>query len=123
MTPDEWPDRRLDDLAAQVRMVASLSTLVATHDAKIDGQGEEIDAIREMLREAVVRVEKAMDAISVECDRNSSRVEKKVDRQAEKIEQLTVAQRWTPTQWAAVLGPALTALIGAVALVLTKGSP
>lgn len=104
-------------------MVASLSTLVATHDAKIDGQGEEIDAIRELLREAIVRMEKAMAAISVECDRNSTRVEKKVDRQAEKIDALTAAQRWTPTQWAAVLGPAITALIGAVALVLTKGSP
>lgn len=114
VTPDEWNDRRLDDLAAQVRVVASLATQVATHTAKIDGADDDIKALREMLRDFVTESRKVLVAFNATCETRVQRVEMKVD-------ELTRAQRWTPAQWAAIVGPALTALIGAAALVIVGG--
>lgn len=91
---DDWPNGRLDDLATEVRLVASLVPLVAKHDAEIEG-------VKENQRES---------------KRTLERIESKVDN-------LSSAGRMTPKQWAATLGPVAIALIGAVGLVLAKGGP
>lgn len=122
MTPERWSDDRLDDLASQVRFVASLATQVATHHAEISGHEDDLKNVREAQREAMTRMERTLEVIGKTCEDHTRRVEVKVDTQAKKIETLTAAQRWTPTQWAAILGPTLTALIGAAALVLTRGT-
>ena len=114
MSPEEWPTSRLDDLAAQVRVIASLTTLVATHTTKIDGLDDDVDALRELHREFVRDSKAMLEQINRTCETRVNRVEVKVD-------ELTRAQRWTPAQWSAILGPTLVALIGAVALVVTGG--
>ncbi len=100
MTLDDWNDRRLDDLAAQVRVVAALATQVATNSANITGHDDDISRLGSMLEQ-----------VGRECAENARRVEAKIDARA--------AGKWT--FWAAILGPTLTALIGAAALILTGG--
>lgn len=121
--PERWSDDRLDDLASQVRFVASLVTQVATHDAELTGLDDDVRALREAVRDGSVRTEVALTGVAKACEDQTSAVRLEVRDQAAELRRLTVAQRWTPTQWAAILGPALTALIGAAALVLSKGSP
>jgi hypothetical protein len=121
VTLEEWNDRRLDDLAAQVRFVASLATQVATHHAELSGLDDDVKALREAQREAIARMEVALLEVGKTCEKHTEAVRLDVREQGLEIRKLTVAQRWTPTQWAAILGPTLTALIGAAALVLSKG--
>lgn len=126
MTPDD-ERRRIDGLLASYgEMRATLERL----DERSSGQGEEIDGVRDALRMAMSHTEKMLAAIGVECDKNSARVEKKVDAQSKRIDRLSdkldalaAARSWTPTQWAAILGPAIAGLSGAAAIVLSKGSP
>ena len=118
MVPERWSDDRLDDLSHQVRVVASLTTLVATHTAKIDGLGDDVEAIQVAHREFVADSRDALAAWSRACDIKVDRLERKIDAQAERAQ----ASRWTPTQWVAVLGPTLSALIAAAAVLLTGGS-
>lgn len=117
MSPDEWGKDRLDDLAYQVRTVASLTTLVATHDAKIDGLGDDIDALREAHREFVTDSRRALESWNQACDRKVTRLESKIDEQA----RLVQANKWTPTQWAAILGPTFAAFVGLAAVLLGGG--
>lgn len=129
MSPaDEWGKDRLDDLASQVRMVASVTTLVATHDAKIDAIIDDVRSIERMRDANVTRFEKRLDELAVEqrkavkewsraCSEQVARLEAKIDAQVLAQQ----ANRWTPTQWAAVLGPTFAALIAAVALIVTGG--
>lgn len=123
MSPEKWSDERLDDLAYQVRAVAAVAAQVATHHAEISGLKDDDLAMREALREAMSRMEKALGSVARTCEDHTTAVRMDVREQNAEIRKLTAAQRWTPTQWAAILGPTLTALIGAAALVLTKGSP
>ncbi len=92
MVPERWSDDRLDDLAGQVRTVAGLSTQVGVQGANIDA-----------LEDAVVRIERLTIEIRDECRANAK------------------ARQWTPTQWAAVLGPTMAALIAAAAVLMTGG--
>ena len=108
MTLEEWNDRRLDDLAAQVRVMAALATQVATNSANITGHDDDIARLGRML-EQVGRV----------CEEHTNRIEKKIDDQAK----MALANKWTPTQWAAILGPTLVALIGLVGVLVTGGTP
>ncbi len=117
MVPERWSDDRLDDLAQQVRVVASLSTLVATHHAKIDGLDDSVKAGDAAHRQFVADSRASLVAWSEACDKKVSRLEHKIDAQAERAQ----ANKWTPVQWAAILGPTSAALIGAVALLLTGG--
>lgn len=123
MTTDKWPNERLDDLATQVRLVASLTTQVATHHAEISGHDDDIRALRQAQAEAIAKTERMLETIGQTCERHTSVVRQEVREQAVEIRKLTAAQRWTPAQWSAILGPTLVALIGAVALILTKGTP
>jgi len=110
--------RRVDGLlAAYGEMRATLERL----DERSAGQGDDIEALRQMYREAMLRTEKMLGVIASTCEKNTDAVARTVEKQGERLDALTRAQRWTPTQWAAILGPTLTALIGAVALVLSKG--
>ena len=104
MGPDRWSDDRLDDLAAQVRFVGSLTTQVATHHAQIDGLTDDVAATREQHGKDLGRIEKAIIEIRDECRAQAK------------------ANAWTPVVKAAVIGPTMASLIAAVALIVTKGS-
>lgn len=129
MSPgDEWNDKRLDDLAHQVRVVAALTTLVATHDAKIDGLFDDVQAIVAARDKNMARYDKSLEELRDEhraavrawseaCDKKVDRLEAKIDAQA----QAAQANKWSPTQWAAVLGPTMAALIGLAAVLLGGG--
>ena len=122
MTPDKWTDERLDDLAQQVRMVAAVTGQVVTHDAKISGVEDDVRAIRESMRDAVQDTGRALVAIGQECEKNSVRVERKVDTLAADMKDRSKAQEWTLatklTLFSALFGPMAAALI----VVLTKGA-
>lgn len=110
MTPEnEWTTGRINDLAAQVRTVASVVTLVATHDVKIDAHSEDILALRENQREAVKEFRDTLVAFDKAC-------EKKVER----LEAAIGTRRWSPM---AIVGlvAAITSPAGvALAAVLDK---
>ncbi len=108
---DDWPDRRLDDLAQQVQLMATAVTHIARHAVKLDNIEDDIRESKEARREDVARFQAALQAIAETCESNTRRVEAKIDARA--------AGKWT--FWAAILGPTLTALIGAAALILTGG--
>jgi predicted nucleic acid-binding Zn-ribbon protein len=124
MTDDQ--QRRVDGLLATYgEMRATLERL----DERSDAHDERLDGVRASLRDAIARMEKALTAVGVECDRNSSRVEKKVDRQseridklAEKLEALALSRSFTPAQYVTLLGPWGAAIIGGIVLLATKGS-
>jgi hypothetical protein len=103
MTTNEWNDRMIDELAARTR--------------------DDIASLRRNQEEAFTRTERMLEAIGQTCERHTQAVREEVREQGLEIRKLTAAQRWTPAQWAAILGPTLTALIGAVALLLSKGTP
>ncbi len=111
MTPDEWNDRRLDDLAHQVRVVAALSTQVATQHADLSNLKDDVLEQRRAHEDAVRQFREALATIAKTCEEGTRRVEARIDARA--------AGKWT--FWAAILGPTLTALIGAAALILTGG--
>lgn len=125
MSPDEWGKDRLDDLAHQVRVVAALGGIVSAHTAQIDALKDD-DTKRDRLRDAnIARYEKRLEDLRDEhrdavrkwseaCDAKVARLERKIDEQAVRAQ----ANRWTPTQWAAVLGPTLAALVGLAAVLL-----
>ncbi len=113
MSPDDWTDGRLDDLAAQVRALAAVSTLVATHAAKIDGVEDDVKALRDMHRDFVTESRKVLEAFNVSCETRVARVERKVD-------ELTRAQRWTPGQLALVIAPTIAA-VASIAVALISG--
>lgn len=119
MTTDKWSDERLDDLATQVRFVATLATQVATHHAEISGLDDDVKGLRDALREAMARMEASLIAVGKTCEEHTRRVERKIDEQAT----AAAANKWTPTQWVAILGPTLVALIGLVGVLITGGPP
>lgn len=94
MVGDRWSDDRLDDLAHQVRVISSMTTQLATHDAKIDGLVERVHNLGKLVEEI----------------RDESR-------------QHARANAWTPMVKAAVLGPTAASLIAAVALLFSRGGP
>jgi hypothetical protein len=105
MTLEEWNDRRLDDLAGQVRVVAALATQVATNSANITGHDDDIARLGRML-----------EGVSKACEDHVDRIEKKLDEQAKSSQ----ANR---TAWiTAAIGPGLVALIG-IAAALILGGP
>lgn len=109
MTPDEarqWTDGRINDLAQRVDIMQTAVNHVARHAVKID-------SIEDDIREGRA----AIMAIAKTCEDHTRRVEQKLDEQVKAAQ----ANKWSPTQWAAILGPTLTALIGAAALILTGG--
>lgn len=89
---ERWSDDRLDDLAHQVRTVSSMTSQLATHDAKIDGL---VDAL--------------------------ARMQATIAQLREETHEQARATAWTPMVRAAVLGPTMASLVAAVSLVLTKG--
>lgn len=91
MTIDRWNDHRLDDLAVEVSRQRALS-------------------------ENVARLAADMEAVA----KDQKRIDKNLETLDTKMDTLQLANRWTPVQWAAIIGPALTALIGAAALVVTR---
>lgn len=93
MMADRWSDDRLDDLSQQVRILTSVATNVATHEAELKSLHSELGRITALIVE--VRDESRTTA------RNSA---------------------WTPMVKAAVLGPTMASLIAAVSLVLSRGS-
>jgi excinuclease UvrABC nuclease subunit len=103
MTTHEWNDRMIDELAARTR--------------------DDIAGLKQAQTEALTRTERMLEAIGQTCEKHTAAVQAEVREQGQEIRKLTAAQRWTPAQWAAILGPTLTALIGAVALILQKGTP
>ncbi len=117
MPADAWSNQRLDELSERVRVVLALATDVGVHTAQLDGLGDDIRLLRESQREAIRDLRVMVEAIGRACEEHTRRVERKIDEQAK----VAAANRWSPTQWAAVLGPTLTALIGAAALILTGG--
>lgn len=126
MSPED-ERRRVDGLLASYgEMRATLERL----DERSDAQDARLDGVRDAMREAITRTEKMLEQIGVECDRNSSRVEVKVDAQsiridklAEKLDTLSASRSWTPAQYVTLLGPWGVAVIGVIGLLLTKGSP
>jgi hypothetical protein len=116
VTPDDQA-RRVDGLLASYgEMRATLERL----DERAIGQADDIAAQREALREAMSRTQRMLEAIGATCEKHTQRVEKKVDDQAAKIEALTKAQRWTPTQWTAIITTGIAALGTLVGIVLTR---
>jgi ElaB/YqjD/DUF883 family membrane-anchored ribosome-binding protein len=112
VTPvDKWTDDRLDDLAAQMRAIASVATLVATHEVKIDGQSAEVKALREAQRDALKEFREVLQKFDDAC-------EDRVRSLALRIEEQTRARQWTPQVKAAILGPTFASLIAALALVI-----
>lgn len=103
MSPEEWNDRRLDDLAAQVRVVGALATQVATNSANITGHDDDIRRLARMLEQ-----------VGEVCEAHAGRVERKLDEQAKAREWTLVAKL---TLFSALFGPFAAALI----VVLTKG--
>lgn len=129
MSPDEWTSGRLNDLAAQVRLVAALSTQVATHQVKIDGVESDIDRLTTVQREAFAELHRILQKFDEECDRKVQRLEKaikdqgvsldrKIDTQADKIEQQARDRQWSPMVKAALFAPLLGSLGTALAVVL-----
>lgn len=121
MTPEKWNDERLDDLAQQVRTMGTLTGQVVTNAANIKGHEDDIRAIRESMRDAIKDTGRMLVAVGAECDKNSVRVEKKVDDLAKDFKERSKAQEWTLatklTLFSALFGPLAAALI----VVLTKG--
>lgn len=141
MTPlDRWSDDRLnerfrdlsdryEDLRGQVRTVASLTTLVATHDAKIDGAADDIAALRQLARDSTREYKEMLAGFDRTCEAKVSRLEKaiveqgktldrKIDAQADKIEEHAKAREWSPAVKVALIGAVFGPLMGAIALVL-----
>jgi hypothetical protein len=113
VSPDEWGKERLDDLAYQVRTVAALTTLVATHDAKIDGLGDDVEALRTAHREFVADSREALRIWSEACDKKIQRIEARLDRDRASHEWTLSAKL---TLFAALFGP----LLGALVIVLVR---
>jgi hypothetical protein len=63
-----WNDDRLDDLAAQVRVVAALGTVVARHDAKLDQADDERVAMRRTLEQLEARMTSDIARVARECE-------------------------------------------------------
>lgn len=87
-----------------MRAVASVTTMVATHDAKIDGLTDDVHAIQNQHSRDLGRIEKLILEVRDECREQAKN------------------NRWTPMVRAAVIGPTTASLIAAVALIATKGS-
>lgn len=125
MTDDQ--QRRIDGLLASYgEMRATLERL----DERSSGQGDDIEALRQMYREAMASSEKMLGVIASTCEKNTDAVALTVDKQgaridklAEKLDTLSAARSWTPAQYVTLLGPWGVAVITVVGLVLTKGSP
>lgn len=124
MTDDQA--RRIDGLLASYgEMRATLERL----DERSSGQGDDIEALRQMYREAMAASEKMLGVIASTCEKNTEAVAKTVDRQGVKIEKLSekldtvsASRSWTPAQYVTLLGPWGVAIIGVVGLLLTKGA-
>lgn len=103
--------------------MAALATQVATNSAKLDAHDDDVLELRKAIEGLARQAQEMLRAIKDDCDKNTARVERKVDKQTERLDALTAAQRWTPMQWAALLGPWGAAAIAALGVVLTKGAP
>lgn len=103
--------------------MASVASLVAGHTAKLDALDGDAHTLRDAQRDGVAEFRRVLEEFNRACEKKVERFEKAMEEQARQVDSLTKAQRWTPTQWSAILGPTLVALIGAAALVLSKGSP
>ncbi len=141
MTLEEWNDRRLDDLAQQVRVVAALTAQVVTHDAKIDGLEDDVERGRRSIAETADQFQRALEAFDKSCDAKVSRLERalqkhedstakeSVKREAaekelrDEIGELAKASRWTPTQWVAIIGPGILTGGGILIALITGQSP
>jgi hypothetical protein len=121
MTPDEWPNRRLDDLATQVRMMAALATQVATHEAKISGHDDDVAALAKALSDAQARTERMLEGIGQTCERHTSVVRDEVRKLGEKTDELAGAQKFTSAQKTTMITTGIAALATLVATVLTGG--
>ncbi len=86
MTPDEWSDRRIDDLAQQVKLMAPAITLIAAHDIKIDGVQDDVREGREAQRELGIEVRGMVKAIGEACEAHYRSVSGKIDRVEENID-------------------------------------
>lgn len=125
MTDDQ--QRRIDGLLASYgEMRATLERL----DERSSGQGDDIEALRQMYREAMATSEKMLGTIAATCEKNTDAVARTVDRQGDridrlagKLEDLSASRSWTPAQYVTLLGPWGVAIIGVIGLLLTKGSP
>ena len=120
MTPERWTDDRLDDLAHQVRAVASVASLVAGHTAKLDALDDESHALRDAQRDATAEFRRVLSEFDRACEKKVERFEKAMDEQAKQVDTLTRAQRWTPTQWTAIITTGIAALGTLVGIVLTR---
>jgi hypothetical protein len=63
-----WNDDRLDDLAAQVRVVAALGTVVARHDAKLDQAEDDRIVLRRTLEQLEARMTSDIARVARECE-------------------------------------------------------
>lgn len=125
MTDDQ--QRRVDGLLASYgEMRATLERL----DERSAGQGEDIEALRLMYREAMGATEKMLGVIASTCEKNTDAVARTVERQGDRIDKLagkldtlSASRSWTPAQYVTLLGPWGVAIIGVVGLLLTKGGP
>lgn len=125
MTDDQA--RRIDGLLASYgEMRATLERL----DERSAGQGDDIEALRQMYREALKTTEKMLGTIATTCEKNTDAVARTVDKQgaridklSEKLDTLSASRSWTPAQYVTLLGPWGVAVIGVIGLLLTKGSP
>ncbi len=129
MTADDWPNSRLDDLAAQVRMMAALATQVATHHAEISGHDDDIAAVRSAQAEALARTERMLSAIGESCERHTEAVRKevraqgaKIDKQNEKLDALSSSRRFTSAQYTTMITTGMLAIAGILTAVLA-GAP
>lgn len=115
MTPDEdYDTRRIDGL---LKSFGELTKAEAVLAERVATQDRGLLELRDSQREAIRDLRLMVQAIGEACEGHTKRVEDKIDAQARAVQ----ANKWSPTQWAAILGPTLTALIGAAALILTGG--
>jgi hypothetical protein len=102
-------------------MVSSLTTLVATHDAKIDGQADDIQALRDALREAVQDLRTTLQGFDKACENKVARIEKAIDDQAKKIDAQATARQWTPAAKATIIAAVSSPFVAALMTVLLNG--
>lgn len=118
MTFDE---RRFDDLAAQVRMMATLATQVATHHAEISGHDDDIAALWRAQAEGWARAEKMLEGIGKSCERHTEAVQVEVRKQGDKIDRLAASRRFTSAQWTTMITTGILGVGTVVAAALTGG--
>jgi chromosome segregation ATPase len=112
---DDRDERRIDGLLASYGELMSAISALEAESRATNARMDNSDRERRELREAIAGGLREFDRA---CDAKVDRLDRKIEKVSTKIDNQALANRWTPTQWAAVLGPTLAAMIGLVAVLV-----